>query len=119
VAVDGPGSHDPSPARVRGPPITGADATTPGTVPPAAVCGTVCPTVVATMQTHGMIVADNGFNWYVQGTPDTRWTATEVNRFQQIPARASVTVDESRPMVDPGSGRARQPGTPAGTAACG
>ena len=119
MAVDGPGSHDPSPARVRGPPITGADATTPGTVPPAAVCGTVCPTVVATMQTHGMIVADDGSNWYVQGTPDTRWTATEVNRFQQIPARASVAVDESRPMVDPGSGRARQPGTPAGTAACG
>jgi hypothetical protein len=25
------------------------------------------------MQTHGMILADNGSNWYVSGAPDSRW----------------------------------------------
>jgi hypothetical protein len=25
------------------------------------------------MKTYGMIVADNGSNWYVSGAPDDRW----------------------------------------------
>jgi len=25
------------------------------------------------MKTYGMLVADNGSNWYVSGTPDDRW----------------------------------------------
>jgi hypothetical protein len=29
--------------------------------------------LLTAMQTHGMIVADNGSNWYVSGAPDDRW----------------------------------------------
>ena len=29
--------------------------------------------LLTAMQTHGMIVADHGSNWYVSGAPDERW----------------------------------------------
>ena len=29
--------------------------------------------LLTAMKTHGMIVADNGSNWYVSGAPDDRW----------------------------------------------
>ena len=79
----------------------------------------MCQTVITTMQTYGMILADNGSNWFFQGTADTRWTDTEVDQLKQIPASQFVAVDESCLMVDPNSGQALQPGTPAYTASCG
>ncbi len=86
---------------------------------PAPDCATFCQTVLTTMKTYGMIVADNGSNWFFQGTADTRWTETEVDQLQQIPAGAFQAVDESCLQVAPDSGRALQPGTAAYTAACG
>jgi hypothetical protein len=86
---------------------------------PASTCAAMCQTVVTALQTYGMIVADNGSNWFFQGTADTRWTVTEVDQLKQIPASQFVAVDESCLMVDPDSGQALQPGTPAYTAACG
>jgi hypothetical protein len=29
--------------------------------------------LLTAMKTHGMIVADNGSNWFVSGAPDDRW----------------------------------------------
>ena len=79
---------------------------------PAASCSSFCQTVLTTMKTYGLIVADNGSNWYFQGTADTRWTGTEVDQLKQIPASPFEAVDESCLMVSPNSGRAFQPGTP-------
>ena len=86
---------------------------------PASACAALCQTVLTTMKTYGMIVADNGSNWFFQGTADTRWTDTEVDQLKQIPASAFQAVDESCLQVAPDSGRALQPGTAAYTAACG
>ena len=86
---------------------------------PASSCAAFCQTVLTTMKTYGMILADNGSNWYFQGTADTRWTATEVDQLKQIPASAFQAVDESCLEVSADSGQARQPGTPAYAAACG
>jgi hypothetical protein len=86
---------------------------------PASSCATMCQAVVTAMQTYGLIVADDGSNWYFQGTADTRWTATDVNQLKQIPASRFVAVDESCLMVAPDSGQARQPGTTAYAQACG
>jgi hypothetical protein len=41
---------------------------------PASECSAFCQTVITTMKTYGLILADNGSNWYFQGTADTRWT---------------------------------------------
>ena len=86
---------------------------------PASACAAACQTVVATMRTYGMILADNGSNWFFQGTADTRWTGTEINQLKKIPASAFQAVDESCLQVAPDSGQALQPGTPAYVAACG
>ncbi len=80
---------------------------------PASACSTFCQTVLTTMKTYGLILADNGSNWYFQGTADTRWTYIVVDQLKQIPASQFVAVDESCLMVSANSGEARQPGTPA------
>ncbi len=88
------------------------------TLPPAR-CSAMCQTVITTMKTYGLILADNGSNWFFQGTADTRWTYTEVDQLKQIPASAFVAVDESCLMVTTDSGQAYQPGTAAYGAHCG
>jgi hypothetical protein len=72
----------------------------------ASQCSAMCQTVLTTMKTYGLIVADNGSNWYFQGTADTRWTYDEVDQLKQIPASAFQAVDESSLMVSPNSGQA-------------
>ena len=41
---------------------------------PASSCSAMCQTVLTTMKTYGLILADNGSNWFFQGVADTRWT---------------------------------------------
>ena len=36
--------------------------------------------LLTAMKTHGMLVADNGSNWYVSGAPDPRWNNDVLNR---------------------------------------
>src|SRR5664280_3075523 len=85
---------------------------------PASECASFCQTVLTTMKTYGLILADNGSNWYFQDTADRRWTYTEVDQLKQIPANQFVAVDESCLMVSANSGQALQPGTPAYQASC-
>jgi hypothetical protein len=35
--------------------------------------------LLTAMKTHGMIMADNGSNWYVSGAPDPRWNNSRLN----------------------------------------
>lgn len=85
---------------------------------PASQCSAFCQTVVTTMKTYGLILADNGSNWYFQGTADTRWTYNEVDQLKAIPANQFVAVDESCLMVNANSGLALQPGSAAYQSAC-
>jgi hypothetical protein len=36
------------------------------------------------MKKYGLIVADNGSNWYISGAPDTRWSDDELNTLKTI-----------------------------------
>src|ERR1700722_1370976 len=85
---------------------------------PASQCSVFCQTVLTTMKTYGLILADNGSNWYFQGTADTRWTYTEVDQLKAIPASQFVAVDESCLMVTPNSAQALQPGSTQYEAKC-
>ncbi|HXZ82579.1 MAG TPA: hypothetical protein VED84_02375 [Acidimicrobiales bacterium] len=85
---------------------------------PASKCSAMCQTVMTTMKNYGLILADNGSNWFFQGDANTSWTYTEVDQLKQIPASQFVAVDESCLMVSPNSGEAYQPGTTAYTAHC-
>ena len=66
--------------------------------------------VLTAMKHYGLIVADNGSNWYFQGTMDAGWNsepyATMVSQLKTVPATAFEALDESSLMVDPNSGRA-------------
>jgi hypothetical protein len=60
--------------------------------------------VLRAMKRYGMIVADNGSDWYFQGTVDPRWTYGFVDQLKRIPARAFVAVDASACKVGANSG---------------
>ena len=51
--------------------------------------------VITAMQHYGLILADNGSNWYFQGSAFPQWPITLVDMMKQIPARDFVAVDES------------------------
>jgi len=69
--------------------------------------------VLRAMKRYGLIVADNGSDWYFQGTVDPRWTYRFVDQLKRIPARAFVAVDESGCRVARGSAAfAYGPGCP-------
>ena len=67
--------------------------------------------VLRAMQQYGLILADNGSNWYFGGTADDNWPIALVDELKQVPASAFEAVDESSLMIDPNSGQARQLGT--------
>jgi hypothetical protein len=45
------------------------------------------------LKRFGMIVADNGSDWYVSGAPDSRWNDENLNDFKTIPGSAFEVVD--------------------------
>ena len=85
---------------------------------PASKCGKPCQVVIQAMKTYGLILADNGSNWFFGGTTDRRWTYKMVDQLKQIPAGEFQAVNESCLIVNPNSGQARQPGTAAFRRAC-
>ncbi len=66
--------------------------------------------VLRAMQQYGLILADNGSNWYFGGTADDNWPSALVNELKSVPASAFEAVDESGLMIDPNSGQAQQLG---------
>jgi hypothetical protein len=72
--------------------------------------------VLTAFKHYGLIVADNGSNWFFQGTEDAGWNnepyATMVSQLKTVPASAFEAIDESALMIDPNSGQAAQPGPP-------
>jgi hypothetical protein len=59
--------------------------------------------VLRAMKTYGLILADNGSNWYFQGTVDDRWTNGLLDQLKQVPASAFEAVDTSSCGVSPDS----------------
>ncbi len=71
--------------------------------------------VLVEMQHYGLILADNGSNWYFGGSAFPQWPDALVSLLKQIPARDFAAVNESCLMVGPNSGQARaRPGCPIG-----
>ncbi|HET7016332.1 MAG TPA: hypothetical protein VFI65_20590 [Streptosporangiaceae bacterium] len=60
--------------------------------------------VLVEMQHYGLILADNGSNWYFGGTAFPQWPDNLVELLKGIPARDFVAVDDSCLMVSPNSG---------------
>lgn len=67
------------------------------------------------MKTYGLVLADNGGDWFVGGAPNVNWNDTQLhNDFISIgfPHDIFEVVDESTWIVDPNSGQAQKPPGP-------
>jgi hypothetical protein len=49
-------------------------------------------TIALAMKRYGLIVADNGSNWYFSGSSDRRWDDENLNQLKRIPGRAFEVV---------------------------
>ena len=59
--------------------------------------------ILTAMKKYGMILADNGGNWYISGTPDARWDDDVLSAIGKVRGNAFEVVDESCMMVKPDS----------------
>ncbi len=60
--------------------------------------------VLRAMQHYGLILADNGSNWYFQGAASNSWGDQLISELKQVPASAFEAVNESSLMVNANSG---------------
>ncbi len=59
------------------------------------------------MKTYGIILADNGSNWYVSGAPDERWDNDMLHLLDVLTGSDFEAVDTSGMMVDVDSGETK------------
>lgn len=51
--------------------------------------------IAAAMKQYGLIVADNGSNWYISGTSDRRWSDENLDQLKSIPGSAFQVVQSA------------------------
>ena len=49
--------------------------------------------ILQALKTYGLLVADNGSNWFVTGAADGRWDDTDLNQLKSVPGTAFEVVD--------------------------
>ena len=49
--------------------------------------------ILRALKTYGLILADNGSDWYISGTPDKRWNDDSLHTLSQIKGRDFEAVD--------------------------
>jgi hypothetical protein len=64
-------------------------------------------TVLRAMQQYGLIVADNGSNWFFQGAATNEWPDRLISELKSVPASWFEAVDASKTQVSPDSGQTR------------
>ena len=67
--------------------------------------------ILTAFKTYGLILADNGSDWYISGEPNEDWDNDMLSELKDIPGSAFEAVDVSSLMVDPNSGTTRPPVT--------
>jgi hypothetical protein len=67
-------------------------------------------TILAAMKEYGMILADNGSDWYFTGAASDDWPNDMLDELKSVPASAFEAVDASSLMISPNSGKAGQTG---------
>ncbi|HKF82891.1 MAG TPA: hypothetical protein VKB23_08030 [Solirubrobacterales bacterium] len=55
-------------------------------------------TIAVAMKRYGLIVADNGSNWFFSGTSDRRWDDENLNQLKRIPGSAFEAVKSAAPI---------------------
>ena len=65
--------------------------------------------ILQAMKTYGIIVADNGSDWYISGAPDERWDNDMLHTLDVLTGSNFEAVDTSGLMLDADSGQAALP----------
>ncbi len=52
-------------------------------------------TIAVALKRYGLIVADNGSDWYVSGTSDRRWDDADLDQLKRIPGSAFEVVESA------------------------
>ena len=63
--------------------------------------------ILQAMKTYGIVLADNGSNWYVSGTPDERWDNDMLHLLDVLTGNDFEAVDTSALMVNVDSGEVK------------
>jgi hypothetical protein len=63
--------------------------------------------ILRAMKRHGLMLADNGSNWFFGGASEVGWTNDVLDELKSVPAGAFQAVDTSSLMVSSSSGEAR------------
>ncbi len=66
--------------------------------------------IAQAMKTYGIILADNGSNWFVSGAPDDRWDNNALRVVNSLRGSDFEAVDTAPLMISVDSGQACQPG---------
>jgi hypothetical protein len=69
--------------------------------------------ILAALKKHGMIMADNGSNWYITGAPDDRWDDNALGELKSVTGsnfEAVLTVDSNGDPIYPSGFIADKPG---------
>jgi hypothetical protein len=64
--------------------------------------------ILQALKTYGMILADNGSNWYISGAPHNGWDNDVLHELHQLTGSNFEAVDTSALMISADSGQARQ-----------
>jgi len=65
--------------------------------------------ILTALKRYGMILADNGSDWYISGTQDNLWDNDVLNTLKNVHGSDFEAIDESSLMIHPDSGQAVQP----------
>ena len=55
--------------------------------------------ICSTLKKYGMLVADNGGNWFISGAPDERWNDDALADLKEITADALEVVDTGEEII--------------------
>jgi hypothetical protein len=100
-----PGRHDATHGTCTNPPPLGARFRLKASINISGY-GPQMQVILRAMKRYGIILADNGSDWYISGVPDERWDNDMLHTLDNITGANFEAVDESSLMVDPNSGQA-------------
>jgi hypothetical protein len=55
--------------------------------------------ILEAFRDYGMLVADNGSNWFFQGAPGSCWNDDDLNQLKSVPGTAFEAVDTGAPVT--------------------
>lgn len=65
--------------------------------------------ILRALKTYGIVLADNGSNWYINGAPDERWDNALLHQLDILTGDDFEAVETSVLIVDPNQATAKQP----------